>query len=398
MGDLLLRNATVGWKGKKKKDLFISEGVIQSKKTNNNYKEINLDGKAVMPGFIETHTHLEKALTFNKVGNKSGTLAEAIKNFNEFSKSMTYEDIYNRGKQVLDMAISNGTTALRSHVTVNEIIKLKAFKPLFDLKNDYKEKIDLQLVAFPGAVDKLDKSKIGLLKKAIELGADVVGGCPTLSLNYEDTIDKIFRLAKEYSILIDMHIDESEKPNANALEYLAKKNINEKMGSKVTAGHCTSLSLLDESDVKRIVKKVAVSKINIITLPSCNLFLMGREGNQPGRRGLTRVNSFIENSVNIALASDNIRDPFRPFGNANLLEEALLAAQVLQFGNIDKFIEILKMISYNAAKIFNKKYYGLKLGDKADLVILDAEDPIKALINQTRVLYTIKNGEIVYEY
>ncbi len=380
------------------KDLGIKDGRIVLKETDCKKESkiiINAEDKLIIPGFIESHTHLDKALTIDRIKNTSGTLEERIDDFTKFFEKVDSEDVYHRAFKILKMAIVNGTTVVRSHITVNSNLGLKAMKAVLKLKEELKDYITLQFVAFPGSLPRITDENIILLRKSLKMGAGLIGGCPNLSLDYKNTTDRLFELAKEYGVDIDFHVDESDEPDVRSLEYLADKTIKEDYVGKVTAGHCCSLAAVDEKTADRVIEKVKAARINIITLPSCNMYLMGRKDVGLIRRGVTRARDFLEAGVNIAYASDNIRDLFRPFGNADMLEEGLFTAQVLQYGEPAGFKTIMKMATYYPAKILGLPDYGLDIGDRADLVVLDASNVEEALINQCIKLYVIKNGKIV---
>jgi cytosine deaminase len=295
------------------------------------------------------------------------------------------------------MEQTNGTTALRAHVTVNELTELRGFNALSTLKREMRGRMDLQLVAFPGAPEELRKGDktYRLLEKAIENGADAVGGCPHLSKDHRRMTDILCSLAGEAGLPVDFHVDESDEPNVAALEYLADKVLEGCFKHTVTAGHCTALSAVDDRTAARVIRKVAEAGINVVTLPSCNLYLMGRADREPKRRGITRVHELLEAGVRVVYGSDNIRDPFRPFGNGNLLEEGLLTAQLIQYGTDEGLLKVLSMASYEAAAVYRYEAYGLSVGAPADFVIFDQDDPVEVLLSQSRDPQVMKDGVLL---
>ncbi|MBE3580946.1 MAG: amidohydrolase family protein [Thermoanaerobacteraceae bacterium] len=356
---------------------------------------VDVKGRLVIPAFVDAHTHLEKALV--GVAGGAASLEEAILAFARLYNTLTREDVQARAGKVLEMAIGHGTGTLRSHVTVVPEIGLVALEALLELKEKYSPFIDLQLVAMPAGVDyDLDDATLKLLEEAARLGVDALGGAPHLSRDPFDSIDKTFDLAEKYGLPVDFHVDEHDEPDVRTLEYLAEKTRERGWAGRVVAGHCCALAAVPDDVAARVIEKVREAGISIITLPSCNLYLMGRKDRQPVRRGVTRVRELLEAGVNVAYASDNIRDPFRPFGNADMLEEALITAQVLQMGLPRELETVLKMGTYNAAAATGLgEDYGLRPGARADLVVLEAESPAEAVITQAAKAYVFKGGRLV---
>lgn len=400
MLDLLIKNAKV-FQHDEMLDLGVKDGEIIYKEEAEGEEElesrklINASNKSVVPGFIDSHIHFAKALTRKQIDNESGTLLEAIENFDEFYAEESEEDIYKRELEAAKMAVRNGTTAVRTHIIVNPKHGLKSIKPMLKLKEELKDLLDIQVIAFPSDPPKLDEKMMELLEKSLEMGADIIGGVPWLNDDFKDTIDKTFQLAKSYDVDIDLHVDESDEPDVSTLEYLAEKTIEENYEGRVTAGHCTALSAVDDGTAKRVMSKVKKANIHVITLPSCNMFLMGRDDDHPVRRGVTRVKEFLDLGVNLSYASDSIKDPFRPFGRGDMLEEGLFTAQVIQYGKPEEFKKIIEMGTYNPARTLGIDDYGLEVGNRADLVLLDAPTPEEALLNNSEKSFVIKNGKIV---
>lgn len=355
---------------------------------------IEARGRFLSPGFIDAHTHLEKALTGE--GVEVNSLVEAIATFKKGYAGITKEDFMARAKKVVAMAVKNGTTALRTHIYVDQVIGTRAIEAILAVKEEVKNLVDIQVVAMPTNESYIITPELfELTEKAIALGVDLLGGAPHLSKQPEAYIDTIFELALKYNLPIDFHVDEADEPIVYTLEYIAEKTISTGMEGKVTAGHCTSLAAVPDEVAKRVIAKCARSQLHIVTLPSCNLYLMGRKDKQPQRRGVTRVREFLQAGVNVAYASDNIRDPFRPYGNADMLEEGLLTAQVLQMGTPKELETVFRMGTYNPAKALGLQDYGVQVGCKADLVLLDASSASEAIINQATRAYVIKSGKIV---
>jgi len=396
--DLVIKQGKL-YKENKVLDLGIKDGKIiekQPKISVLSKQVIDASGKFIIPGFVDIHTHLEKALLSHAVKNESGTLGEAIENFKEYFKTVKEEDFYQRAKKVLEMAAVNGTTAVRSHITVDTQVKMEAVNGLLKAGKDMAEYIDLQVVAFPTPFPlAVEKETLALLQEALDRGAYLLGGCPTLAPDYKAFIDKLFELAKVNDCLLDFHVDESDEPNIDALEYLAEKTMKEGYEGRVTAGHCCSLSAVDDATAERVIAKVRDAGLTIVTLPSCNLYLMGRGSKTPHCRGITRVRELLDSGVNVCYSSDNVRDPFRPFGNADMLEEALLTAQVSQLGEPFQLETVMSMGTYNPAKALKLKGYGLDIGDNADLVVLDASSASEAIISQCSRPYILKNGRVI---
>lgn len=380
------------------KDIAIKDGQIQDVGENLSYpaqQVIEAKGRLTIPSFVDVHTHLEKAMVGVDPGVNS--LEDAILAFGSRYFSLTKEDIQARARQVLELAIENGTGTIRSHVTVVPEIGLMALEALLELKEKAKGVIDLQLVAMPAGVKyELDSKTLELLEEAARLGVEALGGAPHLALNPCEVIDKTLDLAEKYDLSLDFHVDETDEPDVRTLEYLAEQVLKRGLEGRVVAGHCCALAAVSDEVADRVIAKVKEAGISVVTLPSCNLYLMGRKDKQPIRRGVTRIRELLKAGVNVAYASDNIRDPFRPFGNADMLEEALITAQVVQMGLPQELEIVLRMGTYNAAQAAGLgKLYGLHPGAQADIVILDARDPGEAIITQATKLYVLKKGRVV---
>lgn len=354
---------------------------------------VDAAGRLLIPAFVDAHTHLDRALTASQEG--AGSLAEAIEDFQRRSRKMDKNDFIDRGRRVLKMALRHGTATMRTHITVSEALGLRGVEAVLELKEEFAGRVDLQVFAMAGELEPAPTPPLKeLLEEALRLGVDGLGGAPHLAERMQEWVDYIFDLAGRYNVLIDFHVDETDAPSVASLEYIAAKTIQNGFQGRVVAGHCCGLAAVDEDKAIRTIAAVKEAGISVITLPSCDLYLMGRRDKGLVRRGVTRVRELQAAGVNVAYASGNIRDAFRPFGNANMLEEALITAQVLQMGTPLELKNVLKMGTYNAAAAIGLKDYGVKAGDRADLVLLDATSPAEAIIGQAEKVCVIKGGRV----
>jgi cytosine/creatinine deaminase len=388
----VLRNARVG-ETPQTVDIALENGFIKAIDHHlalQGQHEWNLNGNIVVPGLVDAHVHLDK--TFSTTFNKSGTLQEAIDVWRQEKPHLTYEGYVARMMQAVQVAVLKGTTSLRTHIDLDAQSGFAALEAVLELREKFQPMLDIQIVALGQAG--LNEEETKAVQAALEMGADLVGGAPALLPNPNESIDAIFSLAERYGKGIDLHIDETEDVNVLTLEYLAEKTIEREMQGLVTAGHCCSLAFVDDATADRVMEKVKEAKLNVITLPSCNLVLMGR-GTFPVARGLTRVKELLGRGVNVAAASDNVRDPFNPLGNYDLLSIANLTAHAAHMTGAKELETCINMVTSNAAEILGLENYGLFEGGKADLVVVDAVNVMNMLAGVPERLATFKNSELV---
>ncbi|MBC7324515.1 MAG: amidohydrolase family protein, partial [Moorella sp. (in: Bacteria)] len=373
MNDLLIRRARL-MDAPGTVDIAIKDGYIVAAGAGvagSARQMVDAAGRLLIPAFVDAHTHLDKAFTAPQEGVAS--LEEAIEDFQRRSRKMDKNDFIDRGRRVLKMALRHGTTTIRTHITVNETLGLRGLEAALELKEEFAGKVDLQVFAMASGLDPAPVPPLKeLFSEALRLGVDGLGGAPHLAARMEEWVDYLFELAGQSGVPLDFHVDETDAPSVASLEYIAAKTLREGFRGRVVASQCCGLAAVDEDTARRAIAAVKEAGISVITLPSCNLYLMGRQDRGLVRRGVTRVRELQDAGVNVAYASDNIRDAFRPFGNANMLEEALITAQVLQMGTPGELKNIMKMGTYNAAAAIGLKHYGIKAGDRADMVLLDA--------------------------
>lgn len=383
--------------------IVIKNGVLQSITESESELEISnistyntydLEGRIVLNGFTDGHMHLDKAMIAENVPNESGTLQEAIEIMGSYKKSMSQQDVYERANKVVAMAYANGTRYIRTHVDVDKLIKLKSLKALLKIKTQWKDYIDIQLVAFPQEGFTNDPENLKYLEAAIKSGADLIGGIPAMDFNPEKHIEEIFKLAKKYDVDIDMHIDETDDANSltilHLIEYTKKYNYQ----GRVTVGHCCSLSSNDSVVVSPIIDALYVTDVNCIALPSTNLYLQGRGDLKNIRRGITPVKLMLENNVRVLIASDNIRDPFNPFGNADMLEEALIAAHGIQMGGQKELEKLFDMISEDA-RIALKFKSRLAKNLEPRFIILDSKSKVDSIISHSKLYGHFQNANFI---
>jgi cytosine/creatinine deaminase len=357
-------------------------------------EERNLEGRVVLPGFVEAHCHIDKTLTIDRVENASGTLMEAIINWVAFKPNLTSDDYLARGRRALLMALRMGTTNLRTHVDV-DANGLLALESVLELKQEFAGRVDMQIVALggPGVND----AEFSAMQNALELGADIIGGCPAIRIDPKAEVVRALELAERFGKPVDLHVDENENPESLALETLAEETITRGLEGRVTAGHCCSLAFMDERTADRVIEKVARAKIHIVTLPACNLVLQGREMN-PTPRGLTRVKQLLEAGVNVVTGTDNVQDPFQPLGNYDLLAASNLTALAAHMTGRSQMLETLEMTTTRAAKVLGLEHHGLRVGCYADLVVIDAQSRLEALAQVSTNRMVIKAGKVLHEF
>ncbi|HRF08552.1 MAG TPA: amidohydrolase family protein [Xanthobacteraceae bacterium] len=354
--------------------------------------EFDAAGRITIPGFVETHIHLDKSCIFDRCHLHEGTLEEAIKEVASAKRDFTEEDIYLRARKTLEKAIVRGTTRMRTHVEVDPRIGLKGFRAISRLKREYAWAVDLEICVFPQEGLLNDPGCDELLVAACEQGADLIGGCPYTDSDSLAQISRIFDLARAFDLDIDFHLDFDLMPERMDLDEICEQTSLRKWGGRVAIGHVTKLSAVDALTFQAKAKMLADAGVAVTVLPATDLFLMGRghEANVP--RGVTPAHKLLAHGVNCSLATNNVLNPFTPFGDCSLPRMANLYANVAQAGTLETIASCFEMITQRPAKLTNLRDYGISVGNPADFVILDCHSIVGAVAEIAQPIVGFKRG------
>jgi cytosine deaminase len=363
---------------------------------------LDCQGRAVLPGFIEAHLHLDKALLDDRMPNLAGNLEGAIKVTGALKSRFTMDDVMERARKVLDMAIAQGTTAIRTQPDVDPIVQTLGADAMLALRDEYRGLIDLQVVAFPQEGIIKAPGTVELMEECLRKGADVVGGCTYNETDVEtckDHIRTVFDLAERHDVPVDMHCDfqvDDSDPRYTLVEHIADVTIERGMQGRVTLGHMSSLGALSGHHRVEVWDRIKQAELNIVVLPFTDMHLNARNDDHDVRRGVAPVKLMWDVDISVGLSSNNVRNAFTPFGNADLMDVALFLAQVGHMGTPDDFRRLLRTITYANAKIIGvDDGYGIKVGDRADLAVLDAPDGAAGLLGRAVRTAVVKGGRIV---
>lgn len=354
--------------------------------------EERLDGRLVVPGFVETHIHLDKSCIMGRCDCRNGTLEEAIAAVAAAKRSFTEEDVYDRASRTLEKAILHGTTRMRTHVEVDPRIGLTSFRALKRLKRDYAWAIDIELCAFPqeGLLD--DPGCEAVLTAALAEGADLVGGAPYVDRDSHGQIARIFDLARRFDVAIDLHLDFGLDPAHLDLDEVCRMTDASGWGGRVAIGHVTKLSALPPSEVAAIGRRLAGAGVALTVLPATDLFLTGRDHDHNVPRGVAPAHRLLGLGVTCSLSTNNVLNPFTPFGDCSLVRMANLYANIAQIGTPEGMADCLAMVSSEAARLIGATDYGIEPGRPADLVVLDATSDAETVAEIALPLMGLKGG------
>src|SRR5438105_3115635 len=362
-------------------------------------REIDVQGCLVVPPFIDAHVHLDAVLTVGQPRyNTTGTLLEGIQIWGERKPSLSREDVRGRVLEEIRWEVAQGTLYIRSHVDVCDP-NLAALTALIEVREEVHDICDLQLVAFPqdGILSFPDGR--GLMRQAMELGCDLVGGIPhyewTRDMGVED-VHYAFALAKEFNRDIDCHCDETDDPLSRFTEVMAADTMHQGWQGRVTASHCTAMHSYDNAYAFKLIRLLARAQVTVVANPFDNVVLQGRFDTYPNRSGITRVKELLAGGVNVALGHDSIMDPWFPLGKGDMLAAAQLALFLCHMSGYEEIQDVLDLITTNAAKTLRIiDTYGIEEGKPADFLVLDAPSAFEALRLVPARLHVFKSGREV---
>ena len=361
-------------------------------------REIVCEGRAVTPGLVDAHIHLDKALLSDRAPSHEGSLAEALRVTAEAKRSFTRDDILARARRVLDMAVRQGTTAMRSHAEVDPIVGLMSFEALSTLKREYAPAIDLQLCAFAQEGILKAPGTEALLRRALQEGADLVGGCPYNDVDARAQIDIVFRLATEFGVHADFHVDFADEPDHLDVRYIAEQTVHRGWQGKVAVGHVTELGALPPPRQDEVIADILDAGLGVIVLPATDLYLMGRLDGHNVRRGLAPVKRLLAAGVPVAAATNNVRNAFTPVGTANLPLMGFLVSVGCHMGTRADLLVALDMLTEHPARMLGRGPARVAEGAAADLVVWETERAEDVIAAMAPPLCVIKRGRITVEH
>ncbi|WP_439839495.1 cytosine deaminase [Aeromonas caviae] len=360
-----------------------------------------LDGEQglVIPPFIEPHIHLDTTQTAGEPSwNLSGTLFEGIERWAERKALLTHEDVKQRAIQTLKWQIANGIQFVRTHVDVSDP-NLVALKAMLEVREEMKEWVELQIVAFPQEGILSYPNGKALLEEALKLGADVIGAIPHFEFTREygvESLHYVFDLAEKYQVLVDVHCDEIDDEQSRFIETLATLAYERGIGHRVTASHTTAMHSYNGAYASRLFRLLRMAGINFVANPLVNIHLQGRFDSYPKRRGITRVKEMLEANINVCFGHDDVFDPWYPMGTANMLQVLHMGLHVCQIMGYEQINDSLKLIGNHSARTLNvQDRYGIEVGKPANLLILPAENGFDAVRRQVPVRYSIRHGRVI---
>ena len=362
---------------------------------------IDIAGQLVSPPFVESHIHLDSALTAGEPRwNLSGTLFEGIEIWRDRKQTLTIEAVKSRAVRALKQQAEQGVLFVRSHADVSEA-NLTALRGLLAVREQVKDWMTLQVVAFPQDGLYGSEENESLMVKAMQLGADAVGGIPHYELTREDgvrSVHRIFELAEEYDRLIDIHCDEIDDPQSRFLEVVAACAIRTGLGPKVTASHTTAFGSYNDAYALKLMGVLRRSRINFIANPLINITLQGRTDTYPKRRGVTRVKELWQSGLNVSFGHDCIQDPWYSLGTGNLLAVADMGVHVCQMTGLPEIEACFEMVTSGGARTLNLgEDYGIAVGKPANLIVLAAQNRYEAILRRSTVRYVISKGRVLVE-
>lgn len=354
--------------------------------------EIDVEHGLVVPGLIETHIHLDKTCILDRCRGLEGTLAEAVRETAAAKRSFTAEDVYNRGRQTLERCIAHGTMHIRTHVELDPGIGMTGFDGVRQLARDYAWAVDMELCAFPQEGLLNNPGTEALLIQALRQGAKVLGAVPYTDSDPRGQIDRIFALAQEFDVDIDMHLDLAETTDGMQIEYVCRKTEEHGWGGRVAVGHATQLSLVPRARYDAIAAQLARAGVAVTILPATDLYLMGRSHGHAVPRGVVPAEPLRRAGVTCSLATNNVLNPFTPYGDGSLIRIANLYANVCHVARPAELAGCLDMITGSAARLLRLPGYGIAVGHAANLVAIDAASPADAVATVAQPLWGLKNG------
>jgi cytosine deaminase len=402
MFDLIIRHATLP-DGRRDVDIGIKGDRIVAVETglpDAGEATINAGGNLVSPPFVDAHFHMDATLSLGLPRlNRSGTLLEGIALWGELKPHLTQEAIVERALRYCDWAVARGLLAIRSHVDICDP-RLLAVDALLEVKKRVKPYLDLQLVAFPQDGYFRSDGAVELLKTALNRGVEVVGGIPHFERTMADgaaSVRALCELAADRGLLVDMHCDETDDPMSRHIETLAAETQRLGLQGRVTGSHLTSMHSMDNYYVSKLIPLMAEAGVAAIANPLINITIQGRHDTYPKRRGMTRVPELMAAGVPVAFGHDCVMDPWYSMGSGDMLEVAAMALHVGQMTSLDAMRACFQAVTETPARILHLDGYGIAPGCYADLVLLDAGDPIEAIRLKAARLKVLRRGKIVAE-
>jgi cytosine deaminase len=349
-------------------------------------------GRLVCAGLVETHIHLDKSRIIDRCA-PGGRDVNPVKSVAPLKPSFTVEDVRRRAEHTLRECILHGATRMRTQVEVDPGIGMRGFDAVHSLIADYRWAIDLEICVFPQEGLTNYPGTDELLVEALDRGAKVIGGAPRYDTDQKGQIDRIFELAREYDVDIDMHLDVGPSADHMDIHHVLELTEKYRRGGRVVVGHMAKLSLLPPDRLAAMARRLADAGIAVTVLPATDLYLMGRDQDHGVRRGVADANFLVEHGVNCSLSSNNVLNPATPYGDCSLIRMANLHANVLQVAGAQRLRECFAMLTERSARLLNLTDYGLRVGKPADAVIIDATSPEQAVAEIARPIAAFKRGK-----
>lgn len=392
-------------KGKKQiQSILVKDGVIEKIGENiipPEYAEIiDLKGCLTIPPYVDPHIHLDYVYTAQKEGatNNTGTLFEGIQRWSETKSDLTVKEVKERARKGIKKELSTGVQYIRTHADVTDP-SFTSLKALLELRDELKDIVTIQVVAFPQEGMYAYKGGEELVEEALKMGADCVGAIPHYEFAREfgeKSIHKTVELAVKYNKLIDVHCDETDDDQSRFLELLSALSYMEGIGDKTTASHTCSFGSANNSYAFRLMKLLKKAEINFISCPTENIYLQGRQDTYPKRRGLTRVKELNDAGINVCFAQDSISDPWYPLGNGNMmmiLDHGIHICQMMSFEEIDNALDL---VTVNGAKTMHlQEIYGIEEGKPANFIVLNAKSEFEAIQERAGIVASVRKGEFL---
>ena len=398
---MLIRNVCLP-DGRQGFDLLVQHGRIAAIDVNLSAPEgtlvIDGGGFLLSPPFVDSHFHMDATLSVGLPRvNQSGTLLEGIALWSELKPLLTQEALVERALAYCDWAVAKGLLAIRTHVDVCDP-RLLAVEALLHVRERVKDYIDLQLVAFPQDGALRSPGAFDQLKRALDMGVDVVGGIPHFERTYADgtaSVKLLCELAAERGLRVDMHCDESDDPMSRHVETLAFETQRLGLHGRVTGSHLTSMHSMDNYYVSKLLPLMAEAQLHAVANPLINITLQGRHDSYPKRRGMTRVPELLAAGVNVGFGHDCVMDPWYSLGSGDMLEVAAMGLHVAQMTSQAAMRQCFDAVTVNNARILGLDGYGLDVGCHADFVLLQARSPVEAIRLRAQRLLVVRRGRIL---